>query len=166
MSEAALRLEDRSDERARTVASFAAYEEAERAVDHLADHGFPVGKATIVGADLRFVERVQGPWGYAGAAVQGMISGALLGSVLGFLFGLVSVVDPLVSGLVLALWGLLFGAIAGLVVGPATHALLRGRRDFRSVRSLEASRYDVVVDSGFVDQAAACLAKARLTSRR
>ncbi|MFE2512292.1 general stress protein [Streptomyces naganishii] len=37
----------------RAVASFATYQEAERAVDHLADQGFPVQKVAIIGRDVR-----------------------------------------------------------------------------------------------------------------
>ena len=40
------------------VGSYATYEEAQRAVDHLADSDFPVRDVTIVGVDLMLVERV------------------------------------------------------------------------------------------------------------
>ena len=42
------------------VGSYATYEEAQRAVDHLADSDFPVRDVTIVGVDLMLVERVIG----------------------------------------------------------------------------------------------------------
>ena len=38
------------------VGSYATYEEAQRAVDHLADSDFPVRDVTIVGVDLMLVE--------------------------------------------------------------------------------------------------------------
>ena len=43
----------------RTVASYDDYAEAERAVDYLSDHGFPVERVAIVGHGLRYVEQVQ-----------------------------------------------------------------------------------------------------------
>lgn len=42
------------------VASYASYEEAQRAVDRLSDRGFPVENADIVGSDLRLVEHITG----------------------------------------------------------------------------------------------------------
>jgi hypothetical protein len=36
------------------------YQEAQRAVDHLADHAFAVAGITIVGVEPMFVERVDG----------------------------------------------------------------------------------------------------------
>ena len=43
-----------------TVASYATYGEAQRAVDALSDAGFPVESVVIVGHDVRLVERVTG----------------------------------------------------------------------------------------------------------
>ena len=40
------------------IATFRSYEEAERAVDYLSDHGFPVERSAIVGRDLEYVEQV------------------------------------------------------------------------------------------------------------
>ena len=50
----------------RVIASYATYQEAERAVDHLADQGFPVQKVAIIGQDVRLVEQVIGRMGYGG----------------------------------------------------------------------------------------------------
>ncbi|MFJ5779242.1 general stress protein [Streptomyces sp. NPDC093094] len=55
----------------RTVASYATYQEAEHAVDHLADQGFPVQKVAIIGRDMRLVEQVNGRTGYGEAALHG-----------------------------------------------------------------------------------------------
>ena len=44
-----------------------------------------------------------------------------------------------------AVWGALFGVIA--------HAMTKGERDFSSVMSLRASRYDVSVDADHVAEA-------------
>ena len=47
------------------VGSFDSYEQAQAAVDHLSDQKFPVENVTIIGSDLRQVERVTGrlTWG-------------------------------------------------------------------------------------------------------
>ncbi len=148
-----------SESSRKTVASYASYGEAERAVDHLADRGFPVSRVSIVGQGIHFVEQIKGPWGYTGAAVQGMLSGAAIGALFGLVLGVFSLVEPLVSGIALALYGLLFGGLIGLVVGPIGHSMWRGRRDFRSVGSIEASTFDIVVDAEVGEDARRILAK-------
>ena len=42
------------------LGSYPQYEQAQAVVDHLSDSGFPVETVTIVGADLKLVERVTG----------------------------------------------------------------------------------------------------------
>ena len=44
----------------RLVGSYERYDDAQRAVDTLSDRRFPVERVTIVGSDLRLVERVTG----------------------------------------------------------------------------------------------------------
>ncbi|MFF2202245.1 general stress protein [Streptomyces sp. NPDC058145] len=137
----------------RAVASYSTYQEAERAVDHLADQGFPVQKVAIIGRDMRLVEQVIGRMGYGGAALHGAASGALPGVLVGWIFGLLNWLNPVVSGLLLALYGLIFGAVVGALLGVLLHAAQGGRRNFASVRSMEPSRYDVVVDEDVADEA-------------
>ncbi len=129
------------------VASFPGYGEAERALDSLSDDGFPVERLTIVADQLQFVENITGRRGYATEALGGATSGAVIGATVGFFLGLFSLVDPLISGLALALYGALFGAAIGVVVGVVSYWVSAGRRDFTSVRSIEAGRYDVVADT-------------------
>ena len=56
--------------------SYATYEEAQRAVDHLADSDFPVRDVTIVGVDLMLVERVIGRLTWGRVLASGAASGA------------------------------------------------------------------------------------------
>ena len=46
--------------RGQSIARFSSYADAQRAVDYLSDEDFPVEHLTIVGSDLRQVERVTG----------------------------------------------------------------------------------------------------------
>ena len=142
------------------VASYDDYAAAQRAVDHLSDQSFPVQHLSIVGEELRTVERVTGRLTTAKAALAGAGSGAVFGAFLGFVLGLFTVA-PIVSGLALALYGLLFGAGLGAVMGAAGHAALGGRRDFSSVQGLTAGRYDVVCDAEHAGRAAELLADLR-----
>src|ERR687894_550116 len=61
------------------IGSYATYEEAQRAVDHLADADFPVRDVTIVGVDLMLVERVIGRLTWGRVLASGAASGAWFG---------------------------------------------------------------------------------------
>jgi hypothetical protein len=144
----------------RAIAAFNSYAEAERAVDYLADRGFPVEHVTIIGHDLRTVERVTGRVDYRDAALRGMSGGAVTGALIGWLFGLLDWVSPLIASVWLALDGLVFGAIVGAVFGVLTHWAQQGRRDFASVAVTLPQRYEVLVDSDYADRAAELLHEA------
>ena len=140
----------------RTVASYATYDDAQRAVDHLSDQGFPVENADIIGSDLRLVEQVTGRLTKGRAALAGAGSGAWFGLFFGLLVGLFTTgptwLGLLVGGLVIgAVWGALFGFFAQWATG--------GRRDFSSERGLVAGRYDVVVADDHAERARALLAQ-------
>ena len=148
-------MERRIEERAprRVVGSYGSYAEAQRAVDYLSDEQFPVERVSIVAEGLRLVEQVTGRVGYGRAALQGSGSGAFIGLFFGFILGLFSLIDPLVSALALAFWGLVLGAILGAIIGLISHAASGGRRDFSSVGSMEAERYDVLADEEVAEEA-------------
>ncbi|RCW42872.1 hypothetical protein DFQ14_108132 [Halopolyspora algeriensis] len=141
----------------RIVASYPEYRQAERAVDHLSDNGFPVQHSAIVARELELVEQVTGRYSYLSAAGNGAGGGAITGALLGWLFGLFTWVTPLISGLLLALYGAILGAIIGAVIGLIAHAMSGGRRDFSSMPNLRADSYDLLVDSDYADQATTML---------
>jgi hypothetical protein len=143
----------------RVVAAFDRYEEAERAVDFLADNKFPVERVSIVGRGLHTVERVTGRMTYGEAAVRGALNGAVTGALIGWLFWLFDWFAPIVAGGWLILDGLWFGAVVGALVGLLAHAATRGRRDFASIRQTEADRYELVVDEPAAAEAEALLAR-------
>lgn len=143
------------------VGSFGSYPDAERAVDILSDNGFPVERVVVVGRGLNSYEQVTGRLTSWRAAGQGMLSGLVVGALFGWLFGILDWVSPLVSGLFLALYGAVLGAIVGAIVGFAGHSVTGGRRDFSSVTSLRADRYDVMVDPPLAEQAEDLLGLAR-----
>ncbi|ABK53450.1 conserved hypothetical protein [Acidothermus cellulolyticus 11B] len=137
-----------------TVASFSTYEEAQAAVDYLSDHHFPVEYVDIVGSDLRILERVTGRLTTTRAAAAGAASGAWFGLFIGLLVGLFTN-GPRWLGLVLG--GVIIGALWGATFGAVGHLATRGRRDFASMRSLVALKYDVVARGGHAEQARAML---------
>jgi hypothetical protein len=131
----------------RVIASFSQYADAERVVDHLADAGFPVERVTIVGHDMRLIEKVLGRVGYKEAILRGACGGGLTGLLIGWIFGIFNWIDPVVASVWLALDGLVFGLIVGALFGALTHWAQQGRRDFASARVMLPSRYEVLVDS-------------------
>jgi hypothetical protein len=137
----------------RTVTSFRTYPEAERAVDFLSDRGFPVQRVAIVGRDLHLVEQVTGRMGFGQAALRGAVQGAVIGALFGWIFGLFNWINPVVASLTLAFYGLIFGAVLGALLGLLVHGMSGGRRDFASVRGMEASQYDLQVDEQVADEA-------------
>jgi hypothetical protein len=134
-----------SDADKEVVASYGTYAEAQRAVDALSDAGFPVESVDIVGHDVRLVERVTGRLTNWRAAGIGAASGAWFGLFIGLLVGLFTSGAEWIG---LMFGGLLIGAIWGAVFGFVAHWLTRGQRDFSSVSSLVAARYDVAVARG------------------
>ncbi|MDT7706200.1 MAG: hypothetical protein QOG20_1807 [Pseudonocardiales bacterium] len=144
----------------RTIASFSTYAEAERLVDRLAELGFPVDRASVVGQDLELVEQPAGKLDVVQAAARGALCGAVPGALVGWIFGLLSFLNPLVTSVLLALYGLVFGALVGAVVGLVVYALVRGRRDSAPVTTMLAHRFDVLVDEAVADEAVRLLGRA------
>lgn len=126
-----------------SLAVYPEYAEAQRTVDFLSDHEFPVQNCMIVGTDLKQVERVTGRLTWGKVAVGGILSGLWLGLFVGLVFALF---DRGSSWLGVVLSTALFGALFGLVWALAGYAASRGRRDFTSVTQVVATRYEVLVE--------------------
>jgi hypothetical protein len=126
-----------------TVATYTNYADAERAVDHLSDQGFPVEKVAIVGTGLKTVEQVAGRLTTGKAALAGAGQGAMIGLFFGLLFSLFFE-GPDFLGVIL--YGLVAGTIFGAVFAAVAQAAQGGRRDFASVRGMQAEKYEVQVE--------------------
>jgi hypothetical protein len=125
-----------------TIARYDHYADAQRAVDHLSDTGFPVEEVEIVGSDLHLVEHVTGRLTPSRATMAGAASGAWFGLFVGLLVGLFTT-GPVWLGLVLG--GAAIGAAWGALFGYFAHRATNGERDFDSARGLAAEHYDVTV---------------------
>jgi hypothetical protein len=135
----------------RPVGVFEDYADAQRAVDRLADSGFPVERIAIVGHDLKSVEQITGRMTTGRAALLGALQGATLGVLFGFLVGVLWTIPP--ATLLLMLYGLVAGGLLGALLGAVTHAAAGGERDFASVSGLQAQRYEVLVDEELAGRA-------------
>ena len=143
--------------RRRTIAEFDNYAEAQRAVDHLSDQRFPVERVAIVGRDLKYVEQVSGRMTTGRAALLGAAQGAALGAILGLLVGLIFTLSPNPALALLVLYGIVAGAILGAIFGALSHAATGGTRDFASIGTTTAERYELQVDDEVADRAAELL---------
>ncbi len=136
----------------RQIGGYETYAEAQQVVDRLSDAGFPVGKVAIVGCDLRLVEQMTGRLTTGRAAGLGAAGGAWWGLFVGLLLSVFTV-----SFLAPVLVGLFLGALFGAGTGALGHAALRGRRDFTSVQTLAADRYEVLVEEAAADESLSLL---------
>jgi len=137
------------------VGSYATYEEAQRAVDHLADSDFPVRDVTIVGVDLMLVERVIGRLTWGRVLASGAASGAWFGLFVGLLLSLFSTG----GGLGPILTGLISGIVFGVIFAAVGYGASRGRRDFTSASQMVAGRYDVLCQPRNAEKARELLAR-------
>ncbi|HEY6793599.1 MAG TPA: general stress protein [Kineosporiaceae bacterium] len=124
--------------RGEPIARYDTYLEAQRAVDYLSDHHFPVQFVTIVGTGLQMVERVTGRLTYPRVALAGALSGAWFGLFVGLVLSLFGGTDAAL------LAAPLFGAAFGILFGVISYALTGGRRDFTSTSQIVASEYAVL----------------------
>ena len=124
-----------------TVGSYNSYLDAQKAVDYLADQQFPVQMVSIVGNDLKMVERVTGRLTYPRVALSGALSGMWFGLFVGIMLSFFSTTDGAFSIMTSVLMGAAFFMLFGIV----TYAMQRGKRDFTSTSQVVATNYDVVV---------------------
>jgi hypothetical protein len=138
-----------------SLAVYDDYAAAQAAVDHLADHDFPVQNVLIVGTDLKQVERVTGRLTWGRVLAAGALSGAWLGLFIGLIFGLFTEE----GWLAVILSTVLFGVVFGLVWAAIGYLATQGRRDFTSVQQTIATRYEVLVEHKHAEQARTLLAQ-------
>mgnify|MGYP000948660996 CR=1 FL=1 len=125
-----------------SLAVYSEYEQAQRTVDYLSDHEFPVQNCMIVGTDLKKIERITGRLTAGKVAVGGLLSGLWFGVFVGLLFTIFTTGSA---------WSILaqtavFGALFGLIWALVGYLLTRGPRDFSSVSAVVATRYEVLVE--------------------
>ncbi|WIE76451.1 general stress protein [Curtobacterium sp. MCSS17_007] len=130
------------------LGTYDSYPDAQRVVAKLAEADFPVAKISIVGNDLKTVERVTGKMTYGRAAIAGALSGLWLGIFFGIVLTLFA---PSAGGLILA--AAIIGAAFGMLYGIVSFAITKRQRDFTSVHQVLATNYQIVVDPQLTGQA-------------
>ena len=133
--------ESRAVPKGDAVGSYNSYLDAQKAVDYLADQQFPVQLVSIVGNELKMVERVTGRLTYPRVALSGAASGMWFGLFVGVMLSFFSETGGYFSIITSVLMGAAFFMLFGIV----TYAMQRGKRDFTSTSQVVATNYDVVV---------------------
>jgi hypothetical protein len=136
-----------------SLGTYDKYEDAQKAVDYLSDHSFAVENCMIVGTDLRQVERVTGRLTRGRVIGAGALSGMWMGLFVGLIFALFGQGNSTLA----VLSTVAFGAAFGTVWAMLGYAATKGRRDFTSVSQVVATRYEVLVEHKFAEQARALL---------
>ena len=132
------------------------YETAQKAVDFLSDHEFPVENCLIVGTDLKQVERVTGRLTTPRVIGAGAASGAWLGLLIGLLLGIFAGEGEWLGTV---LGGVALGVVFGIIWALFGYWATRGQRDFSSVTKVVATRYEVLVEHKLLAQGQELLAK-------
>ena len=132
------------------LGTYDTYGDAQAVVDRLAKAEFPVKQVSIVGSDLKSVERVTGKLTYGRAAAAGAASGAWIGLFLGLImFMFSSTPNTIVYVGAAAIIGAGFGMFFQIVL----YTLGRKRRDFTSIHQVIAGKYEIIVDQSLTAQA-------------
>lgn len=129
--------------RGELLGRYTSYLDAQKLVDYLADNDFPVASVSIVGNDVRTVERVTAKLSYPKVALSGAAQGGMMGLFVGLLLslfggggnGLYQILSAI--GLGMAIW---------MIAGVVSYSTRRGKRDFASSSQFVATSFDVVVD--------------------
>lgn len=137
------------------LGTYDTYPEAQSVVDRLAKADFPVAQLSIVGNDLKSVERVTRRLSWSRAALEGALSGAWFGLFIGLLF---SFLQPTINW-ALFLAAILIGAAFGMLFRLVSYGIGRRSRDFESTNQVLASSYQILVDPTLLSQAQETLAR-------
>lgn len=126
------------------LGTYDSYPEAKDVIERLSQNEqFPIDALSIVGNDLKTVERVTGRLSYGKAAGAGALSGLWFGLFIGILLSLFP--TNAAVGLLPMVAAALIGAAAGLIFGVISYAITKRQRDFSSMTQVLASNYQVIV---------------------
>jgi hypothetical protein len=138
------------------LGTYDTYGDAQAIVDRLAKAEFPVKQVSIVGSDLKSVERVTGKLTYGRAAAAGAASGAWIGLFIGLImFMFSSTPETIVYVGAAAIIGAGFGMLFQIVI----YTMGRRRRDFTSIHQVIAGKYEIIVDQSLTARAQELLSR-------
>ena len=137
-----------------SIAIYNSYQDAQHAVDYLADQRFPVQNLSIVGTDLKSFERITGglTWGkvLTSSAMTGVVWG-IMASLFLWLF------IPNVNPFLMLVSSLVIFVAANMITSAIGYRMTGGRRDFTSTTQIIATHYEVLGEAEVAGQARAML---------
>ncbi len=157
MSDPTPRLAGPAVPRGEILGTYETYPEAQAVVDRLAKAEVEVRQVSIVGSDLKTVERVTGKLSWGRAALGGAANGAFLGLFFALFVTLFTPAEQQSLAFVASIF--LVTAGVGMAAGLLVYAITRNRRDFTSTQQVVASSYQVIVAPEVADAARAALAR-------
>ena len=122
-----------------TVAKFNSYDDAQAAVNKIAEADVDVKGIAIIGSELRLVERVVARLTYGRVALTGAMRGLYFGLFLGIAMWLI-MPDAGLTIVAMPALGIAFGMLLGVV----THSLTKRNREFQSVQQVLPARFELV----------------------
>ena len=131
------------------LGTYETYLEAQQVVDKLARADFDVRQLSIIGSDLKTIERVTGRMSYPRAAIGGAATGAWFGLFAGVLLFTFTTTPNYTYALAVILIGAAFGMLFGLV----SYAVRRRTRDYTSTQQVVATSYQVLAPSSLIVRA-------------
>lgn len=141
------------------VGSYETYAKAQEAVEYLREHDFAIEHLTILGSDLKLVERVTGPLSRGRSVRTAAMVGLYWGVFVGLLLMLVS---PDGAGLALVATSVALGAGFGAGFGLIGYRVLSKRRGYGSQTQYVATHYELLCTPSHADQARDLLARLAL----
>lgn len=147
-----------------TIGSYTSYLDAQKAVDYLADEKFPVRHVSIVGNDLKIVERVTGKLSYPRVALTGAMTGAWFGLFIGVMLSFFDSASNAGAPYLNVFTAVLLGAALWMLFAIIGYAAQRGKRDFTSTNQVLATSYDVIVTADVAADARRLLAQLPMNS--
>ncbi len=128
------------------IAYYPSYFEAQEAVNHLNNHGFPSERIKIVTRPSREIEINKNTLSTNWIAFQGASEGAMVGLVLSIMIGLINVTQPLTSTLLIFIPGILGGAMVGLALRLLGNNFSDVQGDLGSSFKISDHQHIVMVD--------------------
>jgi len=145
-----------------SMGDFSSYQAATDFVNKLIEGEFAASKISIVGSDLKLVERVRGRLGYGRIALGGALTGIWIGLLLAILLGagievtadnqINYVPEQFISALVI-------GIGIGMLINILRFSFNKNRRNFVSAPVTVAQSYQVLVPNEAAEAAREALAK-------
>jgi len=132
----------------RVIATYRTHEEAQHAIETLADRQIPVDRLAIVTEGVSYIQRLRKRAGTGASVLIGAILGGIVGGLIGLVLGLSLLTVP----------GFFIGALIGAFTGPVAQPEQSGPEVAREVR--RDSRFDVVADREVADRARRVLQEA------